>query len=99
VPDNIKQVTVITSNPSGNDLGSCEVGFYTLEGDLLTMVDGDGVPMRNANTGEKITHRLASGESEKTIAKRLTLKIFNAARGDEIAGFNRPIHYPKCGGV
>jgi hypothetical protein len=96
----IKQVTVITSNPSGNDhVGSCEIGHYTIEGDLLTMCDAEGVPLRNANTGERITHRLASGENRVTIAKRLTLKIWREARGDEISGWNRPIQYPKWGGA
>jgi hypothetical protein len=42
-----------------------------------------------------MTHHMASGENEKAIAKRLTLKIFNPARGDEMAGFNRRIDYPK----
>jgi hypothetical protein len=38
---------------------------------------------------------MASGENEKVIAKRLTLKIFNAARGDEMAGFHHPIRYER----
>jgi hypothetical protein len=29
------------------------------------------------------------------IAKRLTLKLHRAARGDDIAGFNRPLRYQK----
>ena len=94
----IRQVTVITRNPSGDgDMGSCEIGHYTVEGDTLAMVDAKGAPLRDANTGERITHRLALGEGEKAIAKGLTLKIFRAARGDEMADFNRPINYPKFG--
>jgi len=97
----IRQVTCITKNPSGgkDDMGSCEVGFYTVEGGLLTMTDADGVPLRDSNNGERITHRLAPGESEKAIASRLTLKIIRTSRGDEMAGFSRRIDYPKWGGA
>jgi hypothetical protein len=96
----IRQVTVITANPGGSDdVGSCEVGYYTIEGDLLTMVDSEGVPLRNSNSGEKITHRLGAGENRETIAMRLTLKLWREARGDDMAGFNRRIDYPKWGGA
>jgi hypothetical protein len=90
----VRQVTVITSNPTENDrVGSCEIGYYTIEGDLLTMVDSEGAPLRNANTGERITHRMVPGENEKAIARRLTLRIWREARGDEMSGFNRRIDY------
>jgi hypothetical protein len=95
-----KAVIVIVANPCGrNDTGQCAEGFYTLDGDLLTMTDRDGVPLRDENSGARITQRLAQGESDKAVAKRLTLKIHRAANGDEMAGFNRPIRYPKAGWV
>jgi hypothetical protein len=43
--------------------------------------------------------RLLPGESEKAAAKKLTLKLHRDARGDEMAGFHRPIRYPKWGGA
>jgi hypothetical protein len=99
MPD-IRQVTVITSNPTGNDqVGSCEVGFYTIEAGILTMTDIHGVPLRDSNTGEKITHRLMANETPRVIAKRLTLKRHRAANGDGMAGFGRRIHYPNSGFV
>jgi hypothetical protein len=94
----IKTCHVITRNPSGGrgDLGSCEVGYYTVSDDLLAMVGGDGGPLRDANNGERITHRLVpGGESEKAVAMRLTLKLWLSERGDEMAGFNRPIDYGR----
>jgi len=94
----IKSVHVITANPTDRDsLGSCEIGYYTVSGGLLTMVSNDGAPLRDPNNGERITVRL-NGESEKTVAKRLTLQHWQSSRGDETSvEFNRPIHYPKAG--
>ncbi len=67
----IYQVTVITRNPSGpGDVGSCEVGHYTVDGGLLTMVTADGAPLRATN-GERITHHLVPGEDAKRVAGRL----------------------------
>jgi hypothetical protein len=97
MPD-IKQVTVITRNPNGakGDLGSCEIGFYTLSEDgLLTMTDGQGGPLRDENTGHKIEMHLLPGENEKAAAKKLTLKIYRDAPDNEMAGFHRPIRYPR----
>jgi hypothetical protein len=68
-----------------------------VESDLLTMTDSDGAPLRDANTGERIAHRLVSGENEKAVAKRLTLRIFQEARADVMAAFHRPISYLKLG--
>jgi hypothetical protein len=95
----VRQVTVITRNPSGSgDGGSCEDGWYTVDEDgVLTMTDKDGAPLRNANTGQKITHRLAPDENEKGVAKNLRLKMFRDERHDEMAGFNRPLRYQRTG--
>jgi hypothetical protein len=96
----IHQCTVIVANPSGSDdVGRAAEGFYTIDGDTLTMCDSEGVPLRNANTGERITHRLGAGENRVTIAKRLTLKIWRDDRSDGVAGFGRRIDYPKWGGA
>jgi hypothetical protein len=65
----------------------CE-GWYTVENGVLTMTDPEGIPIRDVD-GVKIDHKLKEGESARTIASRLTLKIFNA-RFDDMADFNRP---------
>jgi hypothetical protein len=95
----IKQVTVMPRNPSGDrgDLGSCEVGYYTESDGLLTMVSGTGEPLRGAN-GERITARLEpGGESERAVAMRLTLGHWRATSDDDPNGFNRPLRYSKAG--
>jgi hypothetical protein len=53
----------------------------------VTMTDPKGIPIRDVE-GDKIEHKLAEGENTRTIASRLTLKIFNARRGD-MDGCNR----------
>jgi hypothetical protein len=95
----VRHITIITRNPIGSgDGGSCEEGFYTVDGDgVLTMTDAEGAALRNPNTGEKITHRLAPGESDKAVAKRLRLRIYRDARPDDDKGFSRPLRYPKFG--
>lgn len=90
----LKQVTVATRNPSGNDLGSVEIGFYVVEDGILTMCSAEGDLLRNANTGDLMTHRLAPGENPVVIAKRLTLKIYRTNNGDDVVGFGRNIDYP-----
>jgi hypothetical protein len=43
----------------------------------VTMTDREGIPICDVE-GDKIEHKLAEGEDARTIASRLTLKIFNA---------------------
>jgi hypothetical protein len=94
----IKSVVVITANPVGEgDPGQCAEGWYVVENGMLTMVNRDGVPLRDNNTGRRFAMGLLPGESEKAAAKKLTLKVHRAARGDDMAGFHRPIRYGKSG--
>jgi hypothetical protein len=73
---------------SDGDPGRCCEGYYTAENSVVTMTDPEGLPIRDVE-GEKITHKLASGERTDVIARRLTLKIYHARR-DDMADFNRP---------
>jgi hypothetical protein len=69
-----------------------------VENGTITMTKAAGVPLRDDNTGRRITHTFAPGENEKDAAKRLTLRQCRAAHRDEMAGFHRPLynrHYPK----
>jgi hypothetical protein len=93
MPD-VKEVTVTTRNPSGpGDVGSCEVGHYKVDGDLLTLVDAGGVPLRT-NSGERITARLAAGDEARRVAYRLTLARWRNERdrNELVPGFNGPLH-------
>ena len=98
MPD-VKQVTAIVSNPSSldpTDTGRVTIGYYVLEGNLLTMTDGEGKPFRGTS-GERVTQKIQAGEDPSIVAKRLTMRIYRMVRGDGMAGFNRPILYPSSG--
>jgi hypothetical protein len=94
-----KAVIVIVANPiSKDDRGIVAEGFYTRDGDTLTMTDRDGVPLRDDNNGERITVRLLPNDNEKSVAKRTTLRLYRAERGDETSSaFNRRIDYGRSG--
>ena len=72
------------------------MGINVVEGKLLTMTYGDGKSFIG-RSGEKITHKLQPDDDPRVIAKRLTLRIHRASRGDGMADFNRPLVYPRSG--
>ena len=95
----VQNVTAIISNPSPHDptdLGRATVGYYVIEGKLLTMTHGDGKPFLG-RSGERITQKLQRGDDPSVIAKRLTLQIHRSRRGDGMADFNRPLVYRPLG--
>ena len=93
----IEEITVATRHPSGRpgDLGSCEVGFFTIDNDLLSLVEADGTPVRKAN-GDRETALLRAGESARTVASRLILAHWRAT--NPTSDFNRPLRYGPLGG-
>jgi hypothetical protein len=80
------------------DVGSCEVGHYKVDGDMLTLVDAGGVPVRT-NSGERITAHLLAGDEARRVASRLTLAHWRnqRAQNELVLGFNDPLHYPRAG--
>jgi hypothetical protein len=93
-----KAVIVIVANPHGADkVGEVAEGFYLRDGDTITMTDRHGTPLRDEDTGGRITHRLAPDENEKTVAKRLTLRLYRAENREDVAGFGRRIDYGRNG--
>ena len=72
------------------------IGYYVLEGDVLTMTDGNGVPVRRRYGGDLYRHTLQEGEDPSVIAKRLTLSVWRTnTGGDALGGFNRRLAYPN----
>ena len=95
----VHQVAAIVNNPSPHDphdLGRATVGYYIIEGKLLTMTHGDGRPFIG-RSGERITQKLQRDDDPTVIAKRLTLQIYRSRRGDGMADFNRPLNYRPLG--
>jgi hypothetical protein len=93
----VKSVIVVTAKPTGpGDPGQCEEGFYTVTGQLLTMTDREGRPLRDDNTGRRHEMKLLPGDIPQQEAKRMTLRIQQANR-NEMAGFGRTIRYRDLG--
>jgi hypothetical protein len=94
MPD-VKSVAVSVASPTGpDDPGRAVLGYYVVLGDVLTMTDGDGVPVRRRYGGELYKHTLQADEDAHVIASRLTLSIWRSNTGGEMrGGFNRKIIY------
>ena len=95
----VHKVTVQIEKPSPrNPAGQVSFGYYTVTKGLLTMTDGEGVPMRNAN-GDLYTHKLGPGENPRSMARVLTKEVRAAVHGySALSGPKRePLVYPKTG--
>ena len=81
-----------------NPAGQVSFGYYTVTRGVLTMTDGDGVPMRNAN-GDLYTHKLGEGENPRSMACVLTKQVRASLYGySALSGPKRePIQYPPTG--
>jgi hypothetical protein len=94
----IQIVVVTTAKPSGpGDFGQVEEGRFFVENNWVTLCDEGGTPLRDENTGQRITMRLMPGDDEKAVAKKLTLQQHRAANRNEMAGFGRAIRYGHSG--
>lgn len=73
-------------------------GHYTVKGDVLTMTDQDGNPVID-HQGKTFSQKL-DGESLHIAAcmtKKIRLALQGKSRPGQVAGFNRPLVYPKVG--
>jgi len=86
-----KQVTVQVRGPRGDDPGQISYGYYTIEGDLLIMTDGEK-PVRRMN-GDLVTRRLKPGDDPDAVARLLTKDFRRHIHGD--TDFDRPLNYKK----
>ena len=94
----IKSVQAIISNPNPREpAGRVTVGYYILRDGLLTMTDSTGAPVRS-QSGEKYVQRIEDGDVVPLIAERLTLRIYRARNGGDMAEFNRPLNLPASQG-
>jgi hypothetical protein len=60
------------------------ISYYAVEGGSLTMTDSEGKPFRGRG-GDRVMHKLQTGEDPTMIAKQLTMKIHTTVRGDRVA--------------
>jgi len=87
-------VTIRPSDPETGDPGSARFGFYTVEGELLTMTDENGTPIK-IDQDKMITAVLESPSDAHGVAASL---VRRRARGDGMRGFEKgALRYPDGG--
>jgi hypothetical protein len=77
--------------------GRTTPGFYTLDGNVLTMTDGEGAVVRDRRNGELYQEVLKPDQNPRSVATRLTREIWKANQGGGIPGFYGPINYSNRG--
>jgi hypothetical protein len=86
--------TIRPSDPETGDPGSVRFGYYTVEGELLTMTDENGTPIKN-DRDEIVTATLEHPSDAHGVAASLTRK---RARGSGMRGFEKgALRYPDGG--
>jgi hypothetical protein len=87
-------VTIRPSDPETGDPGAARFGYYVVEGELLTMTDENGSPLKDSQD-RPITCVLEHATDAPGIAGSLTRR---RARGDGMRGFDKgPLRYPDGG--
>jgi len=93
----VEKINVILTRPTEYQSRTWCCGHYIIKDDVLTMTDKDGKPVVDLQ-GKTYSQRL-DGENPRIIAACMTKKIRLELRGKsgKVAGFNRPLVYPKIG--
>jgi len=87
-------VTIRPSDPDSGDPGSARIGYYVVEGDLLTLCDENGTPIKT-DRDEMITAVLEHPSDAHAVASVLTRK---RSRGSGMRGFEKgALKYPPAG--
>jgi hypothetical protein len=83
-------VTIRPGDPETGDPGSARFGYYTVDGELLTMTDENGTPIKN-DQDQMITVVLEHAGDAHGVAASLTR---NRSRGSGMRGFSKgPLRY------
>jgi hypothetical protein len=88
-------VQIRPANPSRKDPGQRTPAAYTFENSIVTLVDPQGIPVRDDN-GKLYQHTIGPGTADaETLACVLTKEFRKALRGTSSPG--GPINYPRRG--
>lgn len=97
-PD-VRTACVQLRKPNGDiDVGQVTYGYYIVEGDVLTMTDCDGFPVKD-ESGQTFTHTLLPDDNPEAIGCHLTRKVRQALRKETPVQerFRQKIVYPRTG--
>jgi hypothetical protein len=86
---------ISTRRPLGNDPGAIWPGHYTVDGDVVTLTDGDGCPIPSGRTELGFSSKVTGEETADSVAKRLLWRHYRATKSG--SDFNRPLNYPPIG--
>jgi len=86
-------VCIQLKEASGDHPGHVVPGFYTLDGDTVTLVDEFGDPVTDAD-GKTYRRKLAENQNPGTIAYILLQSWWDARPNKSRNGFDGPIQYP-----
>ena len=78
-------VTIRPSDPETGDPGSARIGYYTVEGELLTLCNEAGAPLKN-DQDQMITAVLEHPSDAHGVAASL---VRNRCRGNGMRGFEK----------
>jgi hypothetical protein len=81
-------IQVGEAHPDRGDPGAVEVGYYSVEGDMLTMCDENGRPVAKPR-------RLQVDEDPHIVAGRLTRERW--LKTNDASNFNRRLNYGPLG--
>jgi hypothetical protein len=87
----VRNVVVQVFRPTETFVGQVEEGKYTWEDGTVTLVNHDGVPLRDRR-GKVYEKKLTPQEDPHVIAGRLTKQRFHDHGGDK-QSFWRPLNY------
>lgn len=71
-------------------------GYYTIDGDTLTMTFDDGSPVLLAD-GSKVTHEITPETNVKGLAAVLAGQVRRELLNELVPGFSRDLDYPAAG--
>jgi hypothetical protein len=74
--------------------GAVSQAYFVEEGGKVTLTDRDGRPVHDPE-GRDCSRTLAESDNPDQVAALLLRNLRTKVRGDRVAGFDRPIVYPK----
>jgi hypothetical protein len=82
---------VTIARPMGDHPGTVEPGYYTVDGDTVTLTNREGEPIASGRLQLGYSAKIGGDETETHTARRLIWRRYRATKGG--TDFNRPLNY------